>query len=91
MLRKTKFAKAADCPRCGATPSQQKWKPRKTVEFSDFTSVSDCNPVDAVHCRHCDMVFSVSHFEHDGEYILSWDEFETIPRYCPWCGEKVDE
>ena len=43
------------------------------------------------HCHHCDMVFSVSHFEHDGEYITSWDEMETVPRYCPWCGEKVVE
>lgn len=91
MIRKTKFAKADDCPRCGATPSQQKWKPRGHVDFSEYIRVDDCNPVDAVHCHHCDMVFSVVHFEHDGEYITSWDEFETIPRYCPWCGEEVVE
>lgn len=60
------------------------------VDFSDFTSISDCNPVDAVHCHRCDMVFRVSHFEHDDTYITSWDEIETIPRYCPWCGTEVE-
>lgn len=68
MIRKTKFAKAADCPTCGATPCHQKWKPRRNVDFSECMRIDDCNPVDAVHCHRCDMVFSVSHFEHDGEY-----------------------
>jgi excisionase family DNA binding protein len=22
-------------------------------------------------------------------YITSWTEFETVPRYCPWCGEDL--
>lgn len=34
-------------------------------------------------------VFRVSHFEHDDTYITSWDEIETIPRHCPWCGAEV--
>lgn len=89
MLRNSKFAKAVNCPRCGATPFHQKWKPRGIVDFSDFTNISDCNPVDAIHCHRCDMVFRVSHFEHDDTYITSWDEMETIPRYCPWCGAEV--
>lgn len=92
MLRKTMFARAGDCPTCGAIPSKQKWKPRKITDLSDYTSIGDCNPVDAVHCRRCDLVFRVSHFEHDDTYITSWDEMETVPRYCPWCGtELVDE
>ena len=36
-----------------------------------------------------DLVFRVSHFEHDDTYITSWDEIETIPRHCPWCGAEV--
>ena len=89
MTKMTKFARAVDCPTCGATPSHQKWKPRKTVNLDEITAIEDVNPVDAVHCRKCDLVFCVSHFEHDDTYITSWDEVETIPRYCPWCGAEV--
>lgn len=86
---KTKFARNVDCPTCGATPCRQKWKPRKTVDVSEMTAIRDLNPVDAIHCSKCDLVFCVTHFEHDDTYITSWDEFETIPRYCPWCGEEL--
>ena len=89
MPKMTKFARAVDCPTCGATPSHQKWKPRKMVDLDDYTPISDCNPVDAVHCHKCGLVFRVSHFEHDDTYITCWDEIETIPRYCPWCGTEV--
>ena len=88
----TKFARDVDCPRCGATPARQKWKPRKTVDANEMVAIGDANPVDAVHCSRCDLVFRVSHFEHDDTYITSWDEIEMVPRYCPWCGaEVVDE
>lgn len=86
---KTKFARDVDCPTCGATPCRQKWKPRKTVDVNEMTVIEELNPVDAVHCSKCDLVFCVTHFEHDDTYITSWDEFETIPRYCPWCGEEL--
>lgn len=91
-MKRIKFARPVDCPTCGATPSHQKWKPRKRVNVNEMVAIGDVNPVDAVHCRRCDLVFRVSHFEHDDTYITSLDEFETIPRYCPWCGaEVVDE
>lgn len=86
----TKFARDVDCPRCGATPSHQKWKPRRMVDAAEMAVIGSLNPVDAVHCRRCDLVFSVSHYEHDDTYITSWDEIETIPRYCPWCGKEIE-
>ena len=91
MPRMTKFARGCDCPTCGATPSHQKWKPRKMVNLDDYAPISECDPVDAVHCHRCDLVFQVSHFEHDDTYITSWDEIETVPRFCPWCGRKLVE
>ena len=78
--RSIKFARPCDCPTCGATPSHQKWKPRKPV-YTD--------QVVAVHCPRCDLVFGVVHYGHDDTYITSWTEFETTPRYCPWCGEDL--
>lgn len=91
-MKRIKFARPVDCSTCGATPSHQKWKPRKRVDVNEMVAIGDVDPIDAVHCRRCDLVFRVSHFEHDDTYITSWDEFETIPRYCPWCGaEVVDE
>ena len=89
-MKWTKFARNCDCPTCGATPSHQKWKPRRTVDVSEMAAIVSLNPVDAVHCRRCDLVFSVSHYEHDDTYITSWDEIETIPRYCPWCGKEIE-
>lgn len=87
----TKFARDVDCPRCGATPARQKWKPRKQlVDLDEMSVISDCNPVDAVECFNCGLVFRVCHFEHDDTYITCWDEIETIPRYCPWCGKEIE-
>lgn len=83
--------RGVDCPTCGATPSHQKWKPRKMTDLDDVAIISECDPVDAVHCPRCDLVFRVSHFEHDDTYITNWDEMETIPRYRPWCGEDLQQ
>ena len=89
MGRRIKFARQCDCPTCGATPSHQKWKPRKLVYTNEVVAIGDVDPVDAVHCPRCDLVFGVVHYEHDDTYITSWTEFETIPRYCTWCGEDL--
>lgn len=91
MPRRVRFIRGVDCPTCGATPSHQKWKPRKVTDLDDVAIISECNPVDAVHCHRCDLVFRVSHYEHDDTYITNWDEIETIPRYCPWCGEDLQQ
>ena len=55
---KTKFARDVDCPTCGATPCRQKWKPRKTVDVNEMAVIEELNPVDAVHCHKCDLVFA---------------------------------
>ena len=88
-MKRIKFARPVDCPTCGATPCHQKWKPRKTVDANEMVAIGDANPVDAVHRRRGDLDFREAHFEHDDTYITSWDEIETIPRYCPWCGAWV--
>ena len=90
MPKMTKFARAANCPTCGATPCHQKWKPRKMVDLGEVTPIADCNPVDAVQCPSCGLVFQVSQFENDGTYITCWDEIEFVPRFCPLCGSEVD-
>ena len=89
MPKMTKFARAADCPTCGATPCHQKWKPRKVVNLDDYTPIADCDTVDAAQCPRCGLVFQVSHFENDGVYITDWDEIETVPRYCQLCGKEL--
>lgn len=78
-----------DCPNCGATHCHQKWKQHKTANSNEMMAIEDANPVDAVHCRKCDLVFCVSRFEHDDTYITDLDEIEMIPRYCPRCGTMV--
>lgn len=88
-MRRIEFARPVDCPTCGAAPSRRKWKPRKIVDVDEMVAIRDVDPVDAVHCPRCDLVLSVSHFEHDDTYITSWTEFETIPRYRPRCGEDL--
>ena len=72
---RAKFARGSDCPRCGATPFH--------------TPRADCDHVDAAQCPQCGLVFQVSHFENDGTYITDWDEIETVPRYCPFCGKEL--
>lgn len=91
IMKRIKFARPVDCPTCGATPSHQKWKPRKLVYTNEMVAIGDVDPVDAVHCPRCDLVFGVVHYEHDDTYITSWTEFETVPRYCPWCGEDLTD
>lgn len=83
------LANFIDCPKCGATPCHQKWKQHKTVNSDKMMAIEDADPVDAVYCRKCDLVFCVSKFEHDDTYITDWDEIEMIPRYCPQCGTMV--
>lgn len=85
------FARPCDRPTCGATASRQKWKPRKQVDTDEMVAISEVNPVDAVRCPRCDLVFSVMHYERDDCYITSRTEFETIPRYRPWCGEDLTD
>ena len=82
-----------DCPRCGAVPSHQKRKPRKTlVDIGRLWPILDTNPVDGVVCLSCGIGFRVEQLEHDDTYFDDLEEaFEFIPRFCPRCGAKVVE
>lgn len=80
-----------DCPRCGAVPSHQKRKPRKTlVDIGRLWPIFDTNPVDGVVCLSCGTGFRVAQLEHDDTYFDDLEEeFEFVPRFCPNCGAKV--
>lgn len=78
-MRRIKSARPVDCPTCGATPSQQKWKPRKLVYTNEVVAISDV-----------DLVFGVVHYGHDDTYITSWTEFETIPTVLPMVWRGLD-
>lgn len=84
-----------DCPRCGATPSHQKYHPaktRQTVDMSAMGAVGTISPVDAVVCPYCGHGFRVVHLETwNGEIVNYRDEFECEPNYCPVCGRKLRE
>lgn len=79
------------CPRCGATSCHQKYKPRRLAsEISKFWPISNTNAVDGVVCPRCGAGFRVSHLEHDDTYFIDLaEEFESVPNFCPNCGERL--
>ena len=79
------------CPRCGANPSAQRWKPRsKPVDISLYERIDNFHPSDAIRCQRCGMAFQVSRLEVDDAFIVDWSTFyEFVPNYCPQCGEKM--
>lgn len=79
------------CPRCGATSCHQKYRPRRKVsDVNRMWLISDTNPVDGVVCPRCGEGFRVSHLEHDETCFTDLtEEFESIPNYCPNCGERL--
>lgn len=91
MPRRIRFIRGVDCPTCGATPSHRKRKPREMADLDYVAIIGECNPVDAVHRPRCDLVFRVSHFEHDDTYVTNWDGIGTVPRYRTWCGEDLQQ
>lgn len=79
-----------NCPRCGAVPSHQKRKPRKTSDFGRMWPICDTDPVDGVVCPKCGIGFRAEQFNHDGTYFEDLNEaFELIPMFCPNCGARV--
>ena len=80
------------CPRCGAVRSNQKYPVRSPmIDMSVMQSVEDLNPVDGVVCEKCGMAYRVTKLDVDDGYIVSRDEFECVPNYCPRCGAEVVE
>lgn len=51
--------------------------------------VENLHPSDGVACKSCGMAFRVSALDVDGGYLVSEDEFECVPNYCPRCGKVV--
>lgn len=80
------------CPRCGANPSAQRWKPRsKPMDISVYERIDSFHPSDAIQCPHCKMAFQVSRLEVDDEYIVDWSIlYECVPNYCPNCGRRIE-
>lgn len=51
----------------------------------------ECNPVDAVECPYCTTAFRVRTLMMGGDgRLLAWDEYETIPCFCPMCGGRLE-
>lgn len=75
------------CPRCGAPRSVQKYPIRRATDLAAMELVDNLHPSDGVVCRKCGFEFRVSALDVDGDYLVSQDELECIPNYCPRCGE----
>lgn len=80
------------CPRCGASPSHQKFRRSGMSHFPRIDIAEEPHPVDGVVCPHCENGFRVTRLEtfDDGRINLS-DEFECEPSYCPHCGARIVE
>lgn len=76
------------CPRCGASPCHQRWKPKdERADLSVMEHAGNFSLVDAIQCPKCGMAFSISRLETDGEFIVDWStQYEYVPNYCPQCG-----
>ncbi len=78
------------CPRCGASRCHQKYPLRRQVlDFSKIQLMDSLHPSDGVTCKECGFSFRVSGLDVEEGYLLSGDELECIPNYCPRCGAKV--
>lgn len=88
----TKADGIGNCPRCGATPSQQHSKPKRpTTDLAEVRVIADMHPSDAVQCPRCHETFYCVKLEADDCFIVSDFEGEMIPNYCPMCGEKLGD
>ena len=80
-----------NCPRCGATPSNQKYKVAKIRNAGAADHWMQMNPVDGFVCPYCDEAFRVRRLEYEDGYIIDWQvEFEFSPNFCPKCGANLD-
>ena len=80
------------CPRCGAVRSHQKYPIRRPMlDLSVMQPVDSLHPSDAVVCKKCGMAYRVVKLDVDDGYLISEDEFECVPNYCPRCGAEVVE
>ena len=78
------------CPRCGAPRSVQKHPLRRPIlDMSKLQLVENLHPSDGVVCRKCGFAFKVSALDVDEGYLVSDDELECVPNFCPNCGAKV--
>ncbi len=53
--------------------------------------VENLHPSDGVVCRKCGLAFRVSALDVDGGYLVSMDELECTPNFCPQCGNNLKE
>ncbi len=90
MSGRTGVFSAGMCPRCGATASHQKFRPRGGMDLGGVDLADGLRAEDGVICPRCGEGFRVSHLETwDGRFVNYEDEFECVPNYCPMCGERL--
>lgn len=51
--------------------------------------IDNLHPADCVVCKGCGMAYRVVKLDVDDGYLISEDEFECIPNFCPRCGAEV--
>lgn len=60
-------------------------------DTSVMQPVEALHPSDGVVCKRCGMAFMVTRLDVEDGYLISDDEFECVPNYCPRCGAEVVE
>ena len=76
------------CPRCGAPRCAQKYPLRRPMlDMSKIHLLENLHPSDGIVCHKCGFAFRVSALDVDDGYLVSDDELECTPNYCPRCGE----
>lgn len=80
------------CPRCGATRSTQRYPIRRPMlDVSVMQSIDSLHPADCVVCKECGMAFRVAKLDVEDGYLVSEDERECVPNFCPSCGAELAE
>lgn len=78
------------CPRCGAPRCAQRHPVRRPMlDLSVVQLVENLHPSDGVVCCKCGAAFRVVTLDVDDGYLISDDELECVPNYCPICGTEV--
>lgn len=51
--------------------------------------MENMHPSDGVVCQKCGAAFMVTALDVEDGYLMSDDEIECVPSYCPICGERM--
>ena len=72
-----------------STGNRNKRGRRPMLDMSVMHSIDSLHPADGVVCKECGMAFRVAKLDVEDGYLISEDEFECVPSFCPSCGAEV--